>query len=60
MATQVSLPVQTVEGNEKLFTERQRKNAETARQAQMRMGYPNVQDIMQSISKGRINKFTNY
>ena len=50
----VALPIQTVDGNTKLFTERERKNAALARQAQMRMGYPDVRDIVEGINKGRI------
>ena len=37
-----------------MFSERQRKNAALAREAQMRMGYPSVKDIVDGINKGRI------
>ena len=47
------LPIHTVEDNLKIFTARQRKNAELAREAQMRMGFPSVRDIIDGI-KGRI------
>ena len=38
----VSLPIKTVDANIRMFSERQRKNAALAREAQMRMGYPSV------------------
>ena len=44
--------VQTVEENEKMFTERQKKDAAMARKAQMRMGYPSVKDMVSSINHG--------
>ena len=44
--SEVLLPIQTVDENMKMFTERQRTNAARAREAQMRMGYPNVTDII--------------
>ena len=37
--------------NQKLFTERQRKNAAIARQAQIHMGYSSVKDITHGINK---------
>ena len=52
--SEVLLPIQTVDENMKMFTERQRTNAARAREAQMRMGYPNVTDIIEGINKGRI------
>ena len=50
----VSLPIKTVDANIRMFSERQRKNAALAREAQMRMGYPSVKDIVDGINKGRI------
>ena len=46
--------IQNVKENEKMFTERERKNAALARQAQMRMGYPSIKDIVDGINKGRV------
>ena len=46
--------VETVSHKETMFTDRQRKNAALARQAQMRMGYPSVRDIVDGINRGRV------
>ena len=46
--------IQNVKENEKMFTERERKNAALARQAQLRMGYPSIKDIVDGINKGRV------
>ena len=43
--------VETVSHKETMFTDRQRKNAALERQAQMRMGYPSVRDI---VNRGRV------
>jgi hypothetical protein len=54
LQSKILLPIQTVDDNVKLFTERQKKNAALAREAQMRMGYPSVKDIIEGINKGRV------
>jgi len=46
--------VETESNKETMFTDRQRKNAALERQAQMRMGYPSVRDIVDGISRGRV------
>ena len=54
LPAQITLPIQTVEDNKKLYTERERRSAALARQAQMRLGYPSPADIIEGINKGRI------
>ena len=51
---QITLPMQPVEGNKMLYTERERRNEALARQSQMRLSYPSSADILEGINKRRI------
>jgi hypothetical protein len=54
MVAQEIILVDTVETMKNMFTKRQQKDAALARQAQMRMGYPSVKDVVEGINKGRV------
>ena len=54
MVAQEIVLVDTVETMKNMFAKRQQKDAALARQAQMRMGYPSVKDIVDGINKGRV------
>ena len=54
MVEQDIVLVETVDKIKNMFTKRQQKDAALARQAQMRMGYPSVKDIVDGINKGRV------
>ena len=54
MVVQEIVLVDTVETMQNMFTKRQQKDAALARQAQMRIGYPSVKDIVEGINKGRV------
>ena len=51
MVAQEIVLVQTVDKIKDIFTKKQQKDAALARQAQMRMGYPSVKDIVEGINQ---------
>ena len=54
MVAQDIVLVEIVNKINDMFSKRQQTDAALARQAQMRMGYPSVKNIVEGINKGRV------